>query len=120
MLVPIADLEGDALGFEAKGKVRGSDYEQVMIPAVESALEDGEQVSLLYLLGEGFEGFTADAAWQDTKLGLHHASSFDRIALVTDSSVYRDTVKLFGRLMKAEVRVFELAELESAKQWIAA
>lgn len=119
MLVPIADLEGDALGFEAKGKVRGSDYEQVMIPAVKSALEDGGQVSLLYLLGEDFDGFTADAAWEDTKLGVRHRSDFERIALVTDHRAYRDAVGFFGHAMRAEVKVFETADLDAAKLWAA-
>ena len=39
MPIRIASLNHDVLGFEAKGKVRGGDYEQVMIPAVEAAKE---------------------------------------------------------------------------------
>ncbi len=69
------------------------------------------------MLGEEFDGFTADAAWEDTKIGLHHGSDFERIALVTDHPVYRDAVKVFGRAMKAEVKVFDTAELEAAKGW---
>ncbi len=80
----------------------------------------GGKISLLYLLGDEFEGFTADAAREDTKIGLHHASSLERTAVVTDHPVYRDALKLFGHMMKAEVKVFETAELAAAKVWIAA
>ncbi len=48
MLVPIPDLANSVLGFEANGKVRGADYEDVMIPAVEAALEGGGSICLLY------------------------------------------------------------------------
>jgi hypothetical protein len=119
MLVPVPGLSDNVLGFEAKGKVRGADYEEVMIPAVEAAVEGGGNIRMLYLLGDGFEGFTADAAWEDTKIGLHHGSSFERIALVTDHPVYRDAVKLFGHAMKSDVKVFATAELDAAKGWTA-
>jgi hypothetical protein len=119
MLIQIPDLTDDVLGFEARGKVRGGDYDEVMIPAVESALEGGGKIRMLYLLGDEFDGYSPDAAWEDTKLGLHHASSFERIALVTDHPVYRDSVELFGHMIKAEVKVFATADLDAAKVWIA-
>lgn len=120
MLEPIDDLGGDALGFEAKGKVTGGDYDDVLLPAVESALEGDGRIRLLYLLGDDFEGYSPDAAWEDTKLGIHHGSDFERIALVTDHAVYRDAVKLFGHAIRAEVKVFSTGELAAAREWIAA
>jgi len=113
------DLGEGVLGFEARGKVVGADYEDVMVPAVEAALETADKISLLYVLGAEFEGYSADAAWEDTKLGIHHASDFDRIGLVTDHKAYSDAVSFFGRAMKADVKVFPNAELELAKSWIA-
>ncbi len=120
MLKPVDGVGGSVIAFEAEGMVRGADYEEVMIPAVEAALASGDSVRMLYLLGEDFEGFTADAAWEDTKIGMRHASSFERIAIVTDSKLYGDAVKLFGRAMKAEVETFPTSDLDQAKVWIAA
>ncbi|MGB0120546.1 MAG: STAS/SEC14 domain-containing protein [Solirubrobacterales bacterium] len=119
MLIKINDLPDDTLGFEAKGKVTGGDYEDEMVPAVEAALEGRDQIRFLYVLGEEFEGFSADAAWEDTKLGLHHRKSFERIALVSDNRLYRDGVAMFGKAMSADVKVFATSELAEARTWIA-
>lgn len=120
MLKPMTGLGDGVLGFEAHDKVRGADYEEVMIPAVEAALAGGGKIRMLYVLGEAFDGFTADAAWEDTKIGMHHASSFERIAVVTDRALYRDGVNLFGRAMKAEVETFPTSGIDRAREWIAA
>ncbi len=119
MLEPMAGLGDGVLGFEAKGKVTGSDYDDVLLPAVESALEGGGRIRFLYLLGEAFDGYSPDAAWEDTKLGIHHGSDFERIALVSDHRAYRDAVALFGKAMRAQVRVFSVADLDEAREWIA-
>ncbi|MGA7434371.1 MAG: STAS/SEC14 domain-containing protein, partial [Solirubrobacterales bacterium] len=104
---------------EAQGKVTGGDYEDVMVPAVEAALEGRDQIRFLYVLGEEFEGFSADAAWEDTKLGLHHRKSFERIALASDNRFYRDGVEVFGKAIPAEIKVFGISDLDEAKAWIA-
>jgi len=120
MIESIEGLPEGVLGFNATGHVSGEDYEQVLVPAVEGALETHAKLSLLYVLGEAFEGYEAAAMWEDTKVGMHHLSSWKRIALVTDHEAYRATVKAFGVLISAEVKVFDTAELEQAKEWISA
>ncbi len=119
MIELIEGLPDGVLGLEAKGEVTGEDYEQTVIPAVQRAREASEKTSLLYLLGAEFEGFTAKALWDDTKVGLEHPFTWERIAVVTDHDAYRHLVKGFGFLMPAKVRVFSLAELDRAKTWIA-
>ncbi len=120
MLRQIPDLKNGVLGFEAVGKVTGGDYDEVMVPAVEAALQSADKVRLIYVLGGQFEGYTPDAAWEDTKIGIHHGSDFERIALVSDHRLYRDAVSVFGRAMSAEVRSFTTADLDAAKAWISA
>jgi hypothetical protein len=115
----IEGLPAGVVGIEAKGEVRGEDYETVVIPAVEAALEGHDKVRLLYVLGSEFEGYSAAAMWDDTKVGMKHLTSWDRIALVTDNETYGRLVKGFGFLMPAEVKVFGLADLDEAKGWIA-
>ncbi len=114
----ISGLPDNVLGIEAKGEVSGEDYERVVIPAVEDRLERHEKVRLLYLLGAEFGGYSASAMWEDTKIGMSHLFSWERIAVVTDEDAYRRLVKGFGFLVPADVRVFELAELDLAKAWI--
>ncbi|MEZ5076567.1 MAG: STAS/SEC14 domain-containing protein [Solirubrobacterales bacterium] len=120
MIELIEGLPDGVVGFEAKGEVTGGDYEEVLIPAVKRELQSGEKVRLLYVLGEGFDGYSAAAMWDDTKVGMSHLFSWERIAVVTDHGAYRHLVKGFGFMIPAQVRVFGLDELEQAKAWVAA
>ena len=123
MLEPISGLPDNALGFTAKGKVTSEDYETVLIPAVEEKLKHHEKVSLLYHLGDEFEGFEAGAMWDDAKVGLAHITDWEKIAIVTDVNWIRDAGKIFGFAIETmsapgHVKVFHNAELEQAIEWI--
>jgi SpoIIAA-like len=118
MIEVIEGLPEGVLGFEAKGEVSGDDYEQVLIPAVERALEGQKKIRMLYVLGSEFDGYSAAAMWDDTKVGMEHLFSWERIAVVTDHDSYRHLIKGFGFLIPAKVRVFGIGELEDAKAWI--
>jgi SpoIIAA-like len=114
----LSDLPEDVLGFEAKGDVSGDDYERVLVPAVEKRLAQVDKISLLYVLGDEFNGYSAAAAWDDTKVGMQHLSAWKRIAVVTDHEFYRHAIKGFGFLMRAEVKVFANSELAEARAWV--
>ncbi|MEO8451890.1 MAG: STAS/SEC14 domain-containing protein [Gemmatimonadota bacterium] len=118
MLERIVDLPDHVLGFKATGRVTADDYESILVPAVEKALSHHQRVRLLYLLGDGFEGFTGAAAWEDAKVGLRHFTRFDRVAVVTSVDWIRHSVKAFGFIMPGEVRVFESNDLSKAREWI--
>ena len=104
----------------AVGKVTSEDYESTLIPAVETALAIGGKGRVLYVLGSDFERYEAEAALDDARMGLHHWSDFERIAVVTDHDMYRTMIKGFGFLMPGEVKVFGVDDLDDAKEWIAA
>ena len=114
------DLPETVLGFTARGKVTGEDYETVLIPAVEAKLERQPKVRLLYHLGSQFEGFEAEALWDDAKVGLHHMNDWERIAVVSDTGWIRGAVKVFGFAMPGRIRTFADSELADAKAWICA
>ena len=118
MLEKMQGLPENVLGFEAKGEVTGSDYESVLIPAVEEMLAHRQSIRFLYYLGKEFRGFDAKALWDDAKVGLQHFSSWERIAVVTDEGWIRTAVKAFGFVMPGRVRVFGNGELTDACQWL--
>lgn len=105
---------------EASGKVTGEDYEQVLLPAIEAASKGDDKARLLYVLGADFDGYEAEAAMDDARLGLHHWTDFEKIALVTDHEGYRVTARALGFLMPGEVKVFTLDEADAAREWITA
>ncbi len=116
----IEGLPDNVLGFEAMGKVTGDDYKDVIMPAVEASVKKNEKLRMLYLLGAEFESYSPGAMWDDARVGLSHMGSFEKIAFVTDHDVYRTAVKAFGFAMPGDVKVFEVAQLDDAKKWVAA
>lgn len=114
----IQDLPDAVIGFEASGKVKDDDYEDVIIPALKACLERHEKCRLLYVLGPESQGFDAGAMWDDAKLGLSHLGSWKRIAFVSDDGAYGTMVKAFGFAMPGEVKVFPLGKLADAKAWV--
>ncbi|WP_457205412.1 STAS/SEC14 domain-containing protein [Nocardioides sp. P5_C9_2] len=47
------------------------------------------RVRLVYVLGPEFDEYEGEAVWEDLKLGARRASSFGRIAVVTDAGRVR-------------------------------
>jgi len=114
----IDGLPGNVVGAKAVGKIESSDYETVLDPAVKSAAANSDNLRFLYLLGEDFDGYSAGAMWQDTKVGLDYWSKWERIAVVTDHGAYGDGVKIFGWMVPGEIKVFPTSDLDAAKAWV--
>jgi hypothetical protein len=68
MLEAMAGLPPGVLGFKVDGALHADDYRQVLLPAVEAAIQRGEKVRIV-LVFEGFDGLSGGALWQDLKLG---------------------------------------------------
>ena len=118
MIEPIQTSASNVLAFSATGKVTGDDYETVLVPAVEAALETHDKIRLLYHFGPEFEGYEAEAMWDDTKIGMKHLTHFEKIAVVTDVEWISRSVKAFGFMMPGEVQVFSNAQLADSQAWI--
>jgi len=118
MLQLMPGLPDNVVGIRAIGDVEDDDYEDVLVPEIESRLSRHDKIRLLYVLGPEFEGYEADAAWEDAKLGMRTFTSYERIGVVTDSDMIRRSVKAFGWLMPGDVKVFAVADLDDAGTWI--
>ena len=118
MITAIPMEDTDILAFSASGKVTGEDYEQVLVPAIDAALEKEDKVRFLYQIGPDFDGYENDAMWDDTKIGMKHFTDFERIAVVADETWIRRSVKAFGFLFPGEVKLFHNDQLAEAKTWI--
>jgi hypothetical protein len=116
VITVIEGMPAGTTGVHASGKVTEEDYREVLVPALEAALEQGP-VRLLYVLDDGFE-YSAGAMLADTKLWLHHLKGWERVAVVSDADWLENAVKAFGWMMPGEVRVFEHDEVRDAKAWL--
>ena len=120
MITLRTDLPDHVLGADASGTVTASDYETVLVPAVEAHRRTHDTIRALMVLGPEFTGFDAGAMWDDAKLGLRDGKAFERLAVVTDHDHVRGLVNTFKFMIPGEVRTFELAQLDDAKAWVAA
>ncbi len=117
MFTVIEGLPDGVIGVEATGEISASDYTDVLDPLINEANQEGK-VRLLYVAGAGLEGYSGGAAWQDTKLGFSHFTSFERVAIVTDRKGLEGAVKAVGWLMSGDVKVFEVADQLDAVTWL--
>jgi len=115
----IEGLPPDVLAIEAIGTVTHDDYRNVLIPKAEAMMAKGP-IRMLYVVGKQLAGFELEALWDDAAFGLKHWHAFSRVAVVADQAWLRASVSMFAPLIPAEVRLFNLSELATAKDWIVA
>jgi SpoIIAA-like len=118
MIKELTGLPNGVIGFEATGKLQAEDYRDVVLPALERASGGGD-VRFVLVIPE-FQGMSADAMWQDLKMGIEHFRAWKRIALVTDIEWMRHMTTLFGWMTPGEVTHFPLAQRDEAIAWVAA
>ncbi len=118
MIEEMTGLPSATLGFKISGNVSGDDYDNVLTPAIDNAIEKYERIKLLAQIGPDFDGYSLDAAWDDTRLGLRHWSGFERIAVVTDVGWMKTGIKAMGFMMPCPVQLFDIDELDDAKRWL--
>ena len=120
MIEALKDFPPNVIAFACKGQVTRSDYESVLEPAVNRALQQHDKIRLYYEIGTDFTGFDAGAMWEDFKVGVGHLTRWEKIAVVTDVAWIGHTISAFSFLMPGEMKVFPTAQATEARQWISA
>lgn len=119
MMERIPDLPNNVLGFRASGAVSGGDYKTVVVPAIETASKASETLRLLYVIPNDCTGFSAEAMWEDTKVVVGHVKQLEKVALVSDQELLRDSIRLLEQLMPGELKAFPQEEEAAAGAWVA-
>ena len=118
MMDVIEDLPAGVVGIAAHGKITHEDYQNVLSPMLETAIDaNDKKINFLYVI-ESYDGADMEALWDDTKLGIRHWSDFNRIALVTDVDWIKNTTHMIGWMIPAEIKQFKLADIEVARNWV--
>jgi len=118
MIELLKGFPDNVVAISAHGEVTKQDYETVLIPAVDKALQSHEKVRLLYEIGTEFTSYDASAAWEDFKVGMEHISRWERVAVITDIEWIKHATQLFGFFMPSVMRVYPNAEAAKARLWI--
>src|SRR3954452_13146804 len=120
MLRSISDMPAGTIGFEAIGETEDDDWERAVEPILRREIAEGRKVRLLYLLGPAAREVEGDAMKADTGFRARHASSFERVAVVSDEDWMRPALRALSFLMPGKAKGFRVADLDDAKAWLAA
>ena len=119
MLRRMTDMPAGTIGFEAVGEVEDDDWEQAVEPVLRREIADGHDVRLLYLLGREARDVEGDAIGADAGFRARHATSFERVAVVSDEDWMRPALRALSVLLPGKARGFHVRELDAAKAWLA-
>jgi hypothetical protein len=84
----IEGLPDNVVGIVAKGRVTKKDRGDVLIPAIEKALEWHHRLRLYYEIRARYPG----AAWEEVGLGIGQQVPWERVAIVSDVAWIRHAV----------------------------
>ncbi len=118
MIEALKGFPPKVLAFACKGHVTKADYETVLIPAVEKALQQPGKIRLYYQVDADFSGIDPGAMWDDFKVGMEHVLRWERFAVITDVDWIRHTLQVFSFVIPGVVRIFPLNEAAKAREWI--
>jgi hypothetical protein len=119
MLRRITDMPAGTIGFEAVGEVEDDDWEETVEPVLRQEIAAGRNVRLLYLIGTGAHEVEGDAMSADTGFRVRHATSYERVAVVSDEDWIRPALRALSFLLPGKARGFRVHDLAEAKAWLA-
>ncbi|MFL5829674.1 MAG: STAS/SEC14 domain-containing protein [Solirubrobacteraceae bacterium] len=118
MLQRMRDMPAGAIGFEAIGQVEDDDWEETVEPVLRHEMADGRKIRLLYLLGADARDVEGDAVTADSGFRARHATSFERVAVVSDEDWMRPAVRALSALLPGKAKAFRVHDLAAAKAWL--
>src|SRR4051812_16853599 len=119
MLRRMSDMPAGTIGFEAIGEGEDDDWEERVEPVLRREIADGGHVRLLYLLGPEARDVDSDAMNADAGFRARHATSFERVAVVSDEDWMRPALRALSVLLPGKAKGFHVRELAAAKGWLA-
>jgi len=119
MIKKLSESEGSVLGFEVTGKV-SLEEEKKWIDYLDNAIETYNKVSVLVVLGEQ-ASWGAKAGIEDLKWIMTHLKQLNKIAVVSESNVWKWLVTLdspFAKLFGISEKHFEPSKMADAWSWV--
>ena len=98
------------------GHVSRQDF-QDMQKKFEHKIDEWGELKLLEVV-KSFSGMEPTALWDDIKFSLKHYKDFSKAALVTDKKWIEIVTKTVTPFVPMPLKVFEMDEIEEAKEWL--
>ncbi|MGZ5192827.1 MAG: STAS/SEC14 domain-containing protein [Kaistella sp.] len=119
MITIIPDTPENVAAFKASGEITKEDFENLVIPHVQTKVNTFNELNYLLLLDTDLDQFTAGAWFQDALLGLKNITKWNRAAIVTDKKAVQNFTEIFSVLMPGEFKAFAKDDLHHAVSWCA-
>ena len=119
MIRELPQSEGANLAFEIMGKVTAEE-EAAWLAKFDKHVEQYDKTSVLVILGEN-TSWGSKAGYEDIKWLITNFKKFDKLAIVTDSTVWKWLIAIdspFAKLVGITEKHFEPAEAKEAWDWI--
>ena len=119
MIKELPESQGSVLGFEVTGKV-SLEEEKEWISKFENAIENHGKISALVILGEEAK-WGIEAGIEDLKWIMTHMKQLNKVAVVSDSKVWKWLVALdspFAKMVGIGEKHFQPSEIEDAWKWV--
>jgi hypothetical protein len=113
-----ADAQAGTIAFLVDGSVTRAEYD-AGIAAMDALIAGHGKLAALVEV-RSFSGMELAAWWKDVSWGMGHAGKIRRAAIVTNLAWIATAAKAGAVMVPAEVRVFPLAELTAAREWLRA
>ncbi len=118
MITIINGLPDNVLGIHAEGKITAEDYETVLMPALHAKIKEHHKIRILYQIAENFDGFALGAMLDDAKVGIEHITAWEKVAFVSENHWINSMTGFFRHLIPVELRVFNLSQMDEAREWL--
>ncbi len=120
MIEQMTDMPENVVGFRATGKVTKNEFDRILIPAVDALADRAGELRYLFVLDTDVSNMSIGAWYDDMLVGAKHLLQWKKIAIVTDQPNVNKVTEIAAHVMPGEVRAYKIAELEVARNWLAA
>ena len=118
MLELLPESDDKTLVVKVAGTLTGEDYEKHFIPAMEQRLAHHKKINVLILFDTDFNGWEAQAAWDDMVFGIQHRNDFEKMAVVADQQWIQWATQVGAYFMDGQIKTFSQDQFSDALNWI--
>ncbi|MGN6619600.1 MAG: STAS/SEC14 domain-containing protein [Sphingomonas sp.] len=116
MITYLTDPTSGIVEFTVEDGVTRADYDAV-VREMEGAIATFGKLRLVEVIKD-IGAIDSSIWWQDIKWAYAHLGDITRCAVVTDKGWIGPITRAVGGLLSAEIRVFPLAAIEEARDWV--
>lgn len=118
MIRVMPESDGKILGIEAQDTLTHGDYKEILIPRMESIIEEFGKIRLLINVPNSVAHWTPEAMWDDIRFGRAHKDEIEKMCLVGDANMFQWSLKIYSELATDHAMNFSREQLEEAWAWI--